>query len=173
MKNDNLTSLITKSEINSICDRLGSELTRDYQGKDLVIICILKGGFIFAADLVRRLPFNVQLDFIRLASYQGTNSTGKVDLVHDVTTKIEGRHILIVEDILDTGNTLTFLKSEIEKRKPASLKICTFLDKPSRRTVTFEADYVGKKIDDLFVVGYGLDFNEKFRNLPEVFVLNP
>ena len=151
---------------------LASQISRDYYGCDLLVVGILKGAFIFMADLVRALGMPCGVDFVRLASYdRGTVSSGNVRITKDLETPVEGRHILVVEDIVDTGLTLSRLVDMLQKRSPASLKVCAFLDKQERREVPFMADYVGFTIPDLFVVGYGLDYDEKYRYLPDVCVL--
>ena len=152
---------------------LACDISRDYEGKELIIIGILKGAFIFMADLIRCLSIPCQVDFVRLASYgSGSVSSGKVVMTKDIETSIKDKEILIVEDVVDTGLTLTYLVDWLQERSPRSLKVCALLDKRKRRKVDFEADYVGFVIDeDRFVVGYGLDFNEKARFLPDICVL--
>lgn len=169
MFRDKAQPYITAKEIENICHRLGKAIEKDYQGKDLVLIVILKGSILFAADLVRHVDLKMKIDFVRLSSYAGqTKSSGVVRIVKDVSTSIQGKHVLVVEDILDTGHTLSFFKKHLQAFNPASIKLCTLLDKPSRRLVPLEADYVGKTIEDRFVVGYGLDFDEKCRNYPDI-----
>jgi len=167
-------SYITAEEIKKLCIRLGGEITRDYAGKDLLLICILKGSIIFFSDLIRFIKLPIKIDFVRLSSYgHGTESSGNVKVLKDVSQNIRGKDILIIEDILDTGNTLDFFRKHLEVSKPASIKICTLLDKPSRRKISVIADYCGQTIEDKFVVGYGLDFQEKCRNYPDIlFVKN-
>lgn len=161
---------ISASEIEKICERLGKEITKDYAAdKDLLLVCILKGSILFFADLVRHINLQVKIDFVRLSSYgSATESSGTVRIIKDVSQDIHGKNVIVVEDILDTGNTLDFLRKHLEASKPASLKICTLLNKPSRRKRPIEADYCGKIIEDKFVVGYGLDFQEKCRNYPDI-----
>ena len=151
---------------------MADQISKDYAESDLIIIGILKGAFIFMADLIRAMNIPCKVDFVRVASYgAGTESFGKVVMTKDIETSIRGRDILIVEDIVDTGLTLRYLVDWLKERNPRSLKVCAFLDKRKGRKVSFEADYLGFTIDDNFVVGYGLDFNEQYRSLPEVYVI--
>lgn len=164
--------LFTRAEIDRRVRELAERISSDYAGRELIVIGVLKGAFIFMADLIRALSIPCRVDFARLASYGAdAASSGKVVLTKDIETSIRGRDILIVEDIVDTGLTLTFLVDWFQERNPASLKVCAFLDKRRRRRVPFEADYVGFTIDDGFVVGYGLDFDERARFLPDVHVI--
>jgi len=151
---------------------LAGELDRHYAGEEVVVVGVLMGSFVFMADLVRNLSFPCLIDFVRLASYgSGTESTGQVMMRKDLETEITGRHVLVVEDIVDTGITLDFLVQTLRRRAPESLSVCVLLDKPARRKVPFEADYVGFAIDDWFVVGYGLDYDGRYRALPDVCIL--
>lgn len=151
---------------------LAVAISRDYEGKELIVIGILKGAFIFMADLIRCLSIPCRVDFVRLASYgAGASSSGKVVMTKDIETSIKDRDILIVEDIVDTGLTLSFLVDWLKERNPRTIRVCAFLDKRKRRQAPFEADYVGFVIDDGFIVGYGLDFNEKARFLPDICVI--
>lgn len=164
--------LISKPEIDDRVQRLADEISRDYEGKELVLIGILKGAFVFMADLIRCLRIPCEVDFVRLASYgTGTVSTGNIMITKDIETQIRGRDVLIVEDIVDTGLTLAFLIDKLKEREPESLRVCVLLDKKERRKVPFEAEYVGFDIPDRFVVGYGLDFNEMYRFLPDICVI--
>jgi hypoxanthine phosphoribosyltransferase len=164
--------LISKAKIDDRVQRLADEISRDYEGKELVLIGILKGAFVFMADLIRCLRIPCEVDFVRLASYgTGTVSSGNIMITKDIETPIRGRDVLIVEDIVDTGLTLYFLVDKLKEREPESLKVCVLLDKKERRKVPFEAEYVGFDIPDRFVVGYGLDFNEMYRFLPDVCVI--
>lgn len=148
---------------------LASRLNRDYEGKQLLVIGVLKGSWIFVSDLVRRLSMPVEIDFIRLASYgSGSSSSGEIRLTKDVELPIKGRHVLVVEDIVDTGTTLVWLLEYLQKRQPESVKICALIDKLERREVEVPLDYVGIRVDKGFLVGYGLDFAEKHRNLPAI-----
>lgn len=164
--------LFSKADIEKRVRELADEISRDYQGRELIVIGVLKGAFIFMADLIRFLGIPCIVDFVRLASYgSGSASSGKVIVTKDIETSIKGRDVLIVEDIVDTGVTLSHLANWLRERGPQSLRICAFIDKKKRRTVPFEADYVGFTIDDGFVVGYGLDFDEKARSLPDIYVI--
>jgi hypoxanthine phosphoribosyltransferase len=152
---------------------LGEEVSNAYEGHNLVVIGVLKGAFIFMADLIRALRIPCRIDFVRLASYgSGTETSGRIELTKDIETDIAGKDVLIVEDIVDTGLTLTYLVENLQARSPRSLKVCAFIDKKLRRKVPFEADFVGFTMEDGFVVGYGLDFDEQGRFLPDVCVLN-
>jgi hypoxanthine phosphoribosyltransferase len=165
--------LFPKEMINKRVEELAGQISHDYDGRELLLIGILKGAFIFTADLIRSMSVPCHVDFVRLASYGvGSLSSGEVRITKDLETPIGGRDVLIVEDIIDTGLTLSFLVEVLRKRQPASLRVCAFLDKKERRRVPFEADYVGFTIPDVFVVGYGLDHNENFRFLPDVCVLH-
>ena len=173
MDQDIAQILITEEQIQSRIRELGEELTREYAGKNPVIVGVLKGVVIFYADMVRQIKVPCQMDFMWLSSYQGTNSTGGMVVKRDVTVDIQGRHVLILEDIYDTGNSLDFTYRHLLSKNPASLKICTLLDKPERRKpgITLKPDYVGFTVPNAFVVGYGLDYNEQYRNLPYVGIL--
>ncbi len=162
--------LIAKAAIDKRVSELAEAISRDYEGKELILIGVLKGAFIFMADLIRQLRSPCKIDFVRLASYgTGTMSSGSIMITKDIETPIKGTDVLIVEDIVDTGLTLSFLVERLKERDPRSLKVCVFLDKKERRKVPFEADYIGFDIQDCFVVGYGLDFNEMYRFLPDVY----
>lgn len=167
--------LLTEEQIQSKVKELGAILTEEYAGKNPVIVGVLKGVVVFYADMIRQIKVPCQLDFMWISSYSGANSTGKMLVRQDVTADIKDRHVLILEDIFDTGNSLSFTVEHLLSKQPASLKICTFLDKPERRKegVTLQADYVGYTIPNEFVVGYGLDYNEKYRNLPYIGILKP
>ena len=172
--NDVLKVLITEEELRKRVYELGDQLTKDYSGKDVVVISVLKGSIMFMADLLRAFNNHVEIDFMVVSSYgAGVVSTGAVKMIKDVFLSIEGKDVLIVEDILDTGRTLHYIKEYLQGRKPNSIRICTLLDKPERREVDISADYVGFTVPDEFVIGYGLDFNEKYRNLPYIGVLKP
>jgi hypoxanthine phosphoribosyltransferase len=164
--------LFSKDVIDRRVRELAEEISRDYAGGELIVVGILKGAFIFMADLIRSFKVPCQVDFAQLASYgSGTVSSGDVVIRKDIGLPIAGRDVLIVEDIVDTGLTLSFLVETLKKRGPRSLKVCVFLDKKARRKVPFTADYTGFDIDDGFVVGYGLDFNEQARHLPDVYII--
>ncbi|GHU82734.1 hypoxanthine-guanine phosphoribosyltransferase [Clostridia bacterium] len=165
--------LIDEETLNKRVNELALQINEDYKGKRLVMIGVLKGSFTFMADLLRRITLDdVEIDFMKVSSYgASTKSSGVVRIVQDLEINIEKAHLLIVEDILDTGKTLSYLIDLFESRSPASVKVCTILNKPSRREVNIEADYVGFDIPDEFVIGYGLDYAQKYRNLPFVGVL--
>ena len=173
MDNDIQQILITEEQIKARIAELGRELTAEYAGKNPVIVGVLKGVLVFYVDMVRQIKVPCQMDFMWLSSYQGTNSTGGMVVKRDVTVDVRDRHVLILEDIYDTGNSLDFTYRHLLSKGPASLKICTLLDKPERRKpgITLKPDYVGFTVPNEFVVGYGLDYNEQYRNLPYVGVL--
>ena len=161
--------LFSRAEIAATVSRLAAEITRDYHGKHPILVGILKGSFMFMADLIRLLDFPLEVEFIRLSSYGGGSQTsGKVEVVQGLSGPIENREVLIIEDIVDSGLTTAFLRDYLQERKPASLRLCTLADKPSRRQVPVPIDYLGFTVPDKFLVGYGLDYNEKFRNLPDM-----
>ncbi|MCI8415249.1 MAG: hypoxanthine phosphoribosyltransferase [Ruminiclostridium sp.] len=174
MRDDMKAILYTKEEVAERVRQMGAQLTADYKGEDPILVGVLRGSFIFMADLVRCIETPLELDFVAASSY-GTwaVSTGQVDLRLDLEKDIIGRHVIVVEDILDTGRTLSKLVDELKKRHPASLKLCVLLDKPERRVAQIEADYVGFTVPDEFVVGCGLDFNQKYRQLPYIGILKP
>jgi hypoxanthine phosphoribosyltransferase len=161
--------LISHEEINKAVARLASEIKRDYQGKQLLLIGVLKGSFVFMADLIRQLDLPVEIDFVKLSSYgAGKETSCRVRVVQGLKTAMKGRNVLVIEDIVDTGITISFLLDYLRKKKPASLKLCALTDKPSRRQVPVSIDYLGFTVPDKFIVGYGLDFDEKFRYLPDI-----
>jgi hypoxanthine phosphoribosyltransferase len=161
--------LITQDEIKRAVARLAAEIRRDYQGKKPLLIGILKGSFVFLADLIRELGLPVEVDFVKVSSYgSGTETSGKVKVVQGLKTPIKDSDVLVVEDIVDTGLTVSFLLDYLRKRKPASLKLCTLTDKPSRHQVPVTIDYLGFTVPDKFIVGYGIDWNEKFRHLRDI-----
>jgi len=167
-----LKILIRRDEIAKAVDRLASEIKKDYQGKQLLLIGVLKGSFMFMADLIRQLDLPLELDFIGLSSYGAArDSSGRVRVVQGVKTSIKGRDILVIEDIVDTGITISFLLDYLKKKQPASLKLCTLTDKPSRRRVPVSIDYLGFTVPNKFIVGYGLDCDQRFRNLPDIYAL--
>lgn len=166
--------LFSKEEIDNKVCQLGKILAEDYADKRPLLICVLKGALIFMADLARAMSIPLEVDFMAVSSYgMSTKSSGVVRILKDLETGIEGRHVLIVEDIIDTGLTLRYLVDNLKSRKPASIKVCTLLDKVSRRQVELKPDYCGFEIPDKFVIGYGLDFSETYRNLPFIGVLKP
>lgn len=162
-------TLITSDEITSAVARLAGEIRRDYNGKQPLLIGILKGSFVFMADLIRQIDLPLEVDFVTLSSYGAAReASGKVRVVQGLRTPIKGRDVLVIEDIVDTGTTISFLLDYLRKRKPASLRLCSLTDKPSRRRVPVSIDYLGFTLPDKFIVGYGLDWNEKFRYLPDI-----
>ena len=166
--------LITEEEIQAKVKELGERISRDYEGKELVLVGVLKGAAIFLSDLIRHITIPVTYDFVAISSYGMTTSTsGVVRIVKDLDESVESKHVLIVEDIVDTGLTLKYLIEFLRSRDVASLKVCALLDKPSRRKVEVPIHYVGFTVPDVYLVGYGLDYNQKYRNLPYVGVLKP
>ncbi len=167
--------LVSEEQLRQKVAELGARISRDYEGRDLLLVSILKGGAVFMADLMRAVTIPCAIDFMVVSSYGGANteSTGLVKIVKDLDADLSGKDLLIVEDILDTGITLSNLLPMLRLRNPRSVKLCTILSKPSRRRVELEPDYLGFEVPDEFVVGYGLDFDEKYRNLPYVGVLKP
>lgn len=174
MHEDIKSIVLSEEEIQAICKDLGQQLTKDYQGKPLVCVGILKGSVMFMTDLIKRIDTRLSIDFMDVSSYHGgTESTGEVQIIKDLGSSIENKDVLIIEDILETGTTLKSITELLESRKVNSLEIVTLLDKPNRRKADIEAKYVGKKIPDEFVVGYGLDYGEHYRNLPYIGTLKP
>ena len=174
MKNDIEKVYFTEEMIHNRVRELGCELSNDYKGKNPLMVGILKGSFIFLSDLVRNMDIPCELEFMAVSSYgKGTSSSGEVKMTKALGDVVDGRHVVIVEDILDTGVTLEYLRSYLNLFNPASLKICTFLDKPSRRKSSVTADYIGYECTDEFFVGYGLDFAEQYRHLPFIGALKP
>jgi hypoxanthine phosphoribosyltransferase len=174
MINDIENIYFTEEIIKERVKELGKQLTADYQDKSPLLISVLKGSFVFMADLVRSIDTYCSVEFITASSYgNNTSTSGEVKYSKEIGTNIEGRHVIIVEDILDTGITLQSLKNHLNSQNPASLKICTFLDKPARRKAQISADYLGFECPDAFVVGYGLDYAERYRNLPYIGSLKP
>ena len=166
--------LVSEEELHQINARLGAQITRDYAGKNLLVVGILKGSVLFMADLIREIQLPCKLDFLAVSSYGGdTRSSGVVKIVKDIDIELEDYDVLLVEDILDSGNTLSYLLKILEHRHPASIRLCTLLDKPDRRVKPVEVHYSGFTIPDAFVVGYGLDYAEKYRNLPYIGILKP
>lgn len=174
MHDDIQEILVSEAELKEKVTQLGEQISRDYAGKNLLLVSILKGSVVFMADLMRAITIPASIDFMVVSSYgAGTNTSGLVKIVKDLDQNLAGKDVLIVEDILDTGVTLSKLKPMLELRNPNSIRICTILDKPSRRKADITADYQGFAVPDEFVVGYGLDYDEKYRNLPFVGVLKP
>jgi len=169
---DKLKVIITREEIAKRIAELAAEIRRDYKDKNPLLIGVLKGSFVFLSDLVRAMNIPVEIDFTRLSSYGAcTKTSGKIKVLKRLEIPIKGRHVLVVEDIVDSGLTVSFLLDYVKLRKPASLKLCTLFDKPSRRKIEVPIDYRGFTIPDVFVVGYGLDYNQQFRYLPDLCVL--
>ena len=167
-----LKILISRGEIAKAIGRLACEIKRDYHDKQPLLIGVQKGSFVFMADLIRQLDLPLELDFVRISSYGvARESSGKARVVQGIKTPVKGKDVLVVEDIVDTGITISFLLNYLRKRKPASLKLCTLTDKPSRRRVPVSIDYCGFTVPNKFIVGYGMDFNQKFRNLPDICIL--
>ena len=175
MKNDILKVLLTEEELQAKVRELGAQITRDYQGKKLLLVSVLKGSVVFMADLMRAIDTYCRIDFMNVSSYgSGTKTTGTVKIIKDLDIDIAGYDLLIVEDILDSGKTLSYIKNILMERNPNSIRICTLLDKPERRqALDIQADYKGFVVPDEFVVGYGLDYAETYRNLPYLGVLKP
>ena len=161
--------LFTREEVEATVNRLAAEVRRDYQGKHPLLIGILKGSFVFMADLIRLLDFPLEVEFITLSSYgRGRSTPGGIKVVKGLRAEVKGRDVLIIEDIVDTGLTISFLLDYLRKKKPASLRLCALTDKPSRRRVPVTIDYLGFTVPDKFIVGYGIDWDERFRYLPEI-----
>lgn len=174
MDQDILKVLITEEELRECVKKLGEQISRDYQGKNLLMVSVLKGSVVFMSDLMRSITIPAQIDFMSVSSYgSGVKTSGVVKIIKDLDQQLEGKDLLIVEDILDSGMTLSYLSQLLRARNPRSIRIATLLDKPDRRKVDIKPDYVGFRIPDEFVVGYGLDYAELYRNLPYVGVLAP
>ena len=166
--------LFTQEELEKRVRELAAQITADYQGKEIILISVLRGSFVFMADLCRSIDLDCTVDFMAVSSYGGgTSSTAQVQITKDLSGDISGKHVIVVEDILDSGNTLSYLLKLLEQRKPASIRLCTLLDKPERRTKPVEVSYSGFAIPDAFVVGYGLDYAEHYRGLPYIGILKP
>jgi len=161
--------LFTTEEVETTVKRLAAEIRKDYHGKNPLLIGILKGSFVFMADLIRLLDFPLEVEFITLSSYgRGRESSGKIRVVKGLRAEVKGREVLVIEDIVDTGRTISFLLDYLRKKKPASLRLCALTDKPSRRQIPVNIDYLGFTVPNKFIVGYGIDWDEKFRYLPEI-----
>ncbi len=174
MKDDMAEVLIPEKEIAKAVAKLGKQISRDYEGKDLIMVSVLKGSVVFMADLMRHITIPCSIDFMSVSSYgAGTKTSGVVKIVKDLDAQLAGRHLLIIEDILDSGLTLSYLSKMLRDRGAESIRIATLLDKPDRRQANIKADYFCFSVPDKFVVGYGLDYDEKYRNLPFVGVLKP
>lgn len=169
---EKLKTLYSRERIAEEVKRLGGEISRDYQQRDILLVCVLKGSFLFIADLIREIDCPTMIDFVRLASYgSGTQSSGIIEFRKELEMSIKDRDVIIVEDIIDSGYTLECLFNKLLSQEPRSLKICTLIDKRARREVEIEADYVGMTMDDGFIIGYGLDYNEHYRNLPAIYTV--
>ena len=174
MKEDVLRVLLSEDEIREKVRELGGKITADYKNSNLMLVTVLKGAVVFLADLMRQIDVPAEIDFMVVSSYgSGVKSSGVVKIVKDLDVPLAGKDILIVEDILDSGLTLSYIKELLESRGPRSIRIPTLLDKPSRRKVDLQADYIGFSVPDEFVIGYGLDYDEKYRNLPYIGILKP
>ncbi|MBG9980671.1 hypoxanthine phosphoribosyltransferase [Facklamia sp. DSM 111018] len=175
LEQDILSVLVTEEELKATVKRLGKELTEEYQGKDVIVVGILRGAALFMTDLIREMDCYLEIDFMDVSSYgDATESTGEVRIIKDLDSTVDGKEILIVEDIIDTGRTLKYLVDLLKVRNAKSIKICSLLDKPSRRIMSdLTVDYVGVEVPNEFVVGYGLDYKQKYRNLPYIGVLKP
>jgi hypoxanthine phosphoribosyltransferase len=174
IRNDISEELISRQELNDKVKELAERINNDYRGKEPVLVSILKGSIVFLSELMKHLTIKSSIDFIAVSSYQGeTESSGVVKLIMDLRESIEGKDVLLVEDIVDTGLTVAYLRDNLETRRPASLKLCTLLNKPENMEIDIKMDYLGFKIPDKFVVGYGLDYQEKYRNLPFIGTLKP
>jgi hypoxanthine phosphoribosyltransferase len=164
--------MISEAEVDKRIHEMGEQISRDYAGKEVHLVCVLKGGAFFMCELAKRITIPVSLDFMAVSSYgAGTSSSGVVRIVKDLDEPLDGKNVIVVEDIVDSGRTLNYLLALLNDRKPLSLKLCTLLDKPERRVVPVEVDYTGFQIPDQFVIGYGLDFDQKYRNLPYIGVV--
>ena len=174
MLNDVESTLLSEEKLNQIVSDLGARISKDYEGKNLLMVSILKGSVVFMADLMRAITIPCSIDFMSVSSYgSSTSSSGNVRIIKDLDINLEGYDLLLVEDILDSGLTLSYVRDMLNTRNPASIRICTLLDKPARRKADIYADYAGAEIPDAFVIGYGLDYDEKYRNLPFVGILSP
>lgn len=169
---EHIEVMLSEEEIDRKISELGAQISKDYEGKEVFLICILKGACFFTCELAKRITVPVSMDFMKVSSYgSGTVSSGEIKIINDLGDSIEGKHVIIVEDIIDSGHTLDRLPKVLQERKPASIKLCTLLDKPDRREVEVFVDYVGFEIPDKFVIGYGLDYDQKYRNLPYIGVV--
>ena len=166
--------LLSEEEVNVKINQVANQISKDYEGKEIHLLCVLKGGVFFMCELAKRITVPVSMDFMALSSYgNGTESSGNIKVKKELDESIEGKEVLIVEDIVDSGRTLSYLVEELGKRNPASIRLCTLLDKPERRVVDIHADYTCFEIPDEFVVGYGLDYAEKYRQLPYIGIIKP
>ena len=168
---EKINVLISEAKIEKRLDELAKEIMKKYKDEDIVFVGVLKGAATFMVELAKRIKNSVEFEFIQVKSYEGDQSTGKIEMVQDLSGKIEGKNVIIIEDIVDTGRTLEFLKHHLMEFNPKALQICTLLSKPSRRIIELDVDYIGFSIPDEFVIGYGLDYNQKYRNLPYIGVI--
>lgn len=172
--NDKISIMYSEEEVSARIRELGEKISRDYEGKELLLVCVLKGATFFACELAKRISLPVQIEFMKCSSYGNeTESSGVVKIMQDLDQPIRGKHVIVVEDIVDTGRTLSYLLELLRKREPESIALCTLLDKPERRVTEVEVDYTGFRIPDEFVVGYGLDYAQKYRNLPYIGIIKP
>ncbi len=169
---ETIHELISEADVAAKIAEIGAQISKDYEGEDIYMLCILKGGVFFMTELAKHVTVPVSLDFMSVSSYGSqTRSSGNVRIIKDLDTPIEGKNVLVVEDIIDTGRTLAYLLDNLQQRNPKSLKLCTLLDKPEQRVTEVDVDYVGFRIPDKFVVGYGLDYDQHYRNLPYIGVV--
>ena len=164
--------LINEEQLDKRISEIAEQINKEFVNEDIALICVLKGGIMFMTDIAKKLKQKVEFEFIDVSSYSGTVSSGKLTINKDLETSIEGKNVILLEDIVDTGRTLSYLIEYLKEKKPATLKLCTLLDKPSRRIVDVNADYIGFTIPDAFIVGYGLDYDQKYRNLPYIGILH-
>lgn len=164
--------LINEEQLDKRISEIAEQINKEFVNEDITLICVLKGGIMFMTDIAKKLKQKVEFEFIDVSSYSGTVSSGKLTINKDLETSIEGKNVILLEDIVDTGRTLSYLIEYLKEKKPATLKLCTLLDKPSRRIVDVNADYIGFTIPDAFIVGYGLDYDQKYRNLPYIGILH-
>lgn len=169
---EKISVLVSEEDVNKRVRELGEKISKDFEGKEVHLVCVLKGGTFFMCELAKRITIPVTLDFMSVSSYgNATQSSGVVRIIKDLDEPLKGKHVIVVEDIVDTGNTLSYLLNILNEREPASLSLCTLLDKPDRRVAHVAVDYTGFEIPDEFVVGYGLDYAQKYRNLPYIGVV--
>lgn len=169
---ENIEVLLSEVEVDKRIQEIGNQISSDYKGKQLHLVCVLKGGAFFMCELAKRITIPVSIDYMAVSSYGGaTSSSGVVRIIKDLDESLEGKDVIIVEDIVDSGHTLSYIIKLLKERKPLSLKLCTLLDKPSRRVVEVPVDYTGFSIPDKFVVGYGLDYDQRYRNLPYIGII--
>ncbi len=171
MQEDIERVLITEEQVKRRVKELGEEISRDYKGRDLVIVAVLRGAIVFLCDLIREISIPITLDFLSISSYSGQTQTGVVRILKDLDESIENRHVILVEDIIDTGLTLNYILKTLRARRPADIRVCALLDKKARRIVDVQIDYVGFEIPDEFVVGYGMDYDQRYRSLPFIGIL--